>query len=292
MSLTTTDAVPWLMRAAWLSLPATAGAVLAEALDARSAPVAATAAVLAWGIWGAVLLALLVPRPAGAIALRLGSLAAVLAAAWSAIEVGRATGVAWLALTAVPAVLANLAVTGEWLVNGAAYGHERRYVLRPPAALLLGPLVLASVVAVAGLTAGPLLVAAGMHIAGAIAIAVGVPTAWLLFRALVRLAERWVVLVPAGLVVKDHIALLDPMLFRREDIESFGPAPADSDAVDLTAGTFGLALELRLRTPYQVSQVAGRAGSPQARQLDALLVTPTRPGALIADASRRRVPTG
>ena len=35
-------------------------------------------------------------------------------------------------------------------------------------------------------------------------------------RALVRLAERWVVLVPAGLVVKDHIALLDPMLFRRE----------------------------------------------------------------------------
>jgi hypothetical protein len=118
---------------------------------------------------------------------------------------------------------------------------------------------------------------------------VGLPAALVAARALLRLTERWVVLVPAGLVVKDHTSLLDPMLFRREDIARFGPAPADTAATDLTAGAFGLALELRLRTPYEVAQVVPGSAEPRSRDLDALLVTPTRPGALVADAARRRL---
>jgi hypothetical protein len=285
-----TPVLPWLVRLAWLSLPATAGTALSGALDGRSASIVAVASSLAWAAWAGVFLALLVPRPIGLVALRVGAIAAVATTTWAALDVGRASGALWVVLASATAVLAFLASTGEWLINGASYGDERRYLLRPPAALLLGPVALAGIVVIAGPSAGPLLLAARQWIPGSIALAVGLPAALISARALLRLAERWVVLVPAGLVVKDHTALLDPMLFRREDIAGFGPAPADTTAVDLTAGTFGLALELRLHTPYQVSQVTTRDEKPQARELDSLLITPTRPGALVADAVRRRIP--
>jgi hypothetical protein len=42
--------------------------------------------------------------------------------------------------------------------------------------------------------------------------------------------------------------------------------------------------------PYQVSQVTADSGQPHARELQAVLVTPTRPGALVAEAGRRRIP--
>ncbi|MGE3835634.1 MAG: hypothetical protein AB7H43_12705 [Acidimicrobiia bacterium] len=283
--------LPWLVRLGWLSLAATAGTALGDALDSRSTPVAVVAATLAWTTWAGGLLALLVPRPVGLVAVRVGSVAAAGAAAWSVLDAGRAGDAVLVALSAVPAVLAFLPATGEWLVNGASYGHERRYLLRAPAALLLGPVLLAGATVIAGLLAGPLLLAARAWVAGGLAVAVGVPAAAVAARALLGLAQRWIVLVPAGLVVKDHTALLDPMLFRREDIAHLRPAPADSDAADLTAGTFGLALELRLRTPNEVSQVVRRDEKPVARELEALLVTPTRPGALVADAAGRRIPT-
>jgi hypothetical protein len=280
---------PWLLRLAWLSLPATAGTLLGAALDGRSTSAAAVAALVAWVVWAAVLLALLVPRPAGLVGLRVGAATAVVASAWAALDTGHAADIGWLVLAAVPAALAFLPATGEWLVNGAAYGDERRFLLRPPAAVLLGPILLAGAATGAGLVAGPLLLGARAWIAGVVALVVGMPAAVVSARALVRLTERWVVLVPAGLVVKDHTVLVEPMLFRREDIERLGPAPAGSDATDLTAGTFGLALELRLAVSYQVSQVIGRGQKPVPRDLDAVLVTPTRPGALVAEAARRRI---
>jgi hypothetical protein len=280
----------WTMRLGWLSLPATTGTVLADALDGRSHPVAIVAAALAWATWSGVLVALLVPRSIGLVAVRVGAAAAVVGTAWAALDVDLTSGAGWVALAAVPAVLAFLPTTGEWLVNGASYGMERRYLLRPPAALLLGPVVVAGGLVVVGLVTGPLLLAAHAWVAGIGTLALGLPAAFLSGRALLSLTQRWVVLVPAGLVVKDHTSLLDPMLFRREDIARFGPAPSDTKAADLTAGAFGLALELRLRTPYEVSQVTTRDAEPLARDLEALLVTPTRPGALVADAVRRRLP--
>ena len=96
--------------------------------------------------------------------------------------------------------------------------------------------------------------------------------------------------VPAGLVLKDHLALLDPVLFRRQEIERLHPAPADTDALDLTVRAPGLALELRLREPVPVTVVAaGRRGGEPSRPAR-LLFTPSRPGAVLADAEARRVP--
>jgi hypothetical protein len=282
--------LPALLGVAWLTLPATTGTALGRALDDRSGRVSVVVAGLAWLVWAGVLLAMLVPRPVGLVALRVAAVAAVGATVWAVVDSGSAAGAGWVVLASVPALLAYLPATGERFVNGAAYGDERRFLLRPPAAVLLGPILLTGAVVIAGVVGGPVLLAAGWWVVGGLALVVGLPAAWVATRALVRLTERWVVLVPAGLVVKDHTALVEPMLFRREDIARFGPAPAGSTSTDLTAGSWGLALELQLLVPYQVSQVTADSGQPHARELQAVLVTPTRPGALVAEAGRRRIP--
>ena len=272
--------LPWALRLAWIVLPFTAGPAFGDALDGRSGPVRATASVGLWVAWAVVVLAVLVPRPIGLTALRVLAPAGLVAAV--------ATGSPLAAASAAVAVaLAFAAGTGFLFVNGAAYGDERRHLLRPPAPLLVGPVVLAGAAVVAGVAAGPLLLASRQWVAGAAALAVGLPVAAVAARALHSLSGRWAVLVPAGLVLKDHLALVDPVLFRRRDVELLHPAPADTDALDLTARAPGLALELRLREEASLAVVPGG----ELRTVTGLLFVPTRPGALLADAETRRIPT-
>lgn len=280
----------WAMRLSWLSLPVTTGSVLADALAERSSPVALGAAALAWAVWGAVVLAVLLPRPVGLTALRLAAPAAFGTAIWGVADTG--DGALLAVLAGVPLVLAFLPEVGGWMVNGAAYGFERRYPLRAPGALLLGPIPIAALVAVAGTLTGPLLLAAQRWVAGGIAVGLGFPAAFLCARALHLLTARWAVLVPAGLVLKDHVTMLDPVLFKRQAIEVLRPAPAGTDSLDLTARSPGLALELRLREPENLLLVepGRREGRPGKSSM--LLFTPTRPGALLADAETRRIPIG
>ncbi|MBW8827535.1 MAG: hypothetical protein JF603_14465 [Acidobacteria bacterium] len=281
--------VPWLARVAWLSLPVTAGSVVADALAGRAPAVRLVAALLLWAGWAAVVLALLLPRPLGLVAIRVAAPAALAIAAWAAIDSGR--GTLFVAPTAVVAIVAFLPETGRWLVNGTAYGDERLHLLRLPASLLAGPVELAGLLIPIAVLAGPLLLAARAWVAGAVALAAGLPLAVVLVRALHALTLRWLVMVPAGIVVKDHLVLGDPVLFRRTDVTSIRVAPADTDATDLTAGAFGLALELRLRSPVEVAVVTGRA-TTGVTELVAVLVTPTRPGAMLADAGAGRLPVG
>lgn len=275
--------LPWALRAAWLVLPFTAGPALGSSLDGRSTGVQDVASGGLWLGWAVVLVAVLVPRPVGLTALRLAAPAALSFAAATASPVA-------IGSAAVASVVAFLPETGSLFVNGAAYGDERRHLLRPPGALLLGPLPLAAVVVVAGLCAGPLLLAARQWVAGGIALVVGWVAAFVAGRALHSLATRWAVLVPAGLVLKDHLALRDPVLFRRQDVELLHPAPAGTDALDLTVRSPGLALELRLREKVPLVVVANGTPGGEPGRVSRLLFTPTRPGALLAEAEARRIP--
>ncbi|MEA3018525.1 MAG: hypothetical protein QOI47_49 [Actinomycetota bacterium] len=277
----------WLVRLSWLAIPFTAGSAIADALGHRSSPVQVTAAVLLWSGWAAVVVGLLVPRPAGLVGVRVGAVAAALLVVWAADSaldwwVAGSHAVVMLALALAPE-------TGEWLVNGTAYGYERRYLLRPPGALVAGPLALSSVALPAAVLTGPLLLASHQWVAGAVAIVLGAPLAFVLARALHSVAVRWAVLVPAGFVLKDHLSLLDPVLFRRTDIEVLRAAPADTNALDLTAGALGLALELRLRGPQRIDRMRPVRRGAEPYEADALLCTPTRPRALLADAASRRI---
>jgi hypothetical protein len=284
---------PWPARATWALLPLAMGPALGSALDGSSRSVALTGAVLAWGTWAKVLIAVLIPRTVGLTALRIAAPAALATAVWAAV-VGEQGGldvlaVAWAGLT----VLAAFApTTGDCFVNGSSYGDERRMPLRVPGSLLLGPLPLAWLAAVAAPVGAPLLLAARQWLAGAALLVVGVPAAAVAIRALHGLARRWVVFVPAGLVLHDLHAMVDPVLFPRATIRRLGPAPADGDgALDLTQRSLGLALELELVEPTEVApRRTDRA--VQVVHVRALLFTPTRPGELLKEATARRIAVG
>lgn len=282
----------WPARATWAVLPLLVGPALGEALSQHSLAVARTGSVLAWSTWAGVLVAVLLPRTVGLTALRVAAPTALAAANWAAIAGERgvtdAVAVAGAALAVVAAFSPS---TGEAFVNGSSYGDERRFPLRVSAPLLLGPLPLAGVAAVAGPIAGPLLLAARQWVVGAAVLAAGLPIAVVALRALHGLARRWAVVVPAGLVLHDHQALVEPVLFPRRVIRRLGPATADDagGAVDLTLGALGLALELRLAEPVAASPRRPDR-SVQVEPVERLLFTPTRPGVLLRAAEARRIP--
>ena len=280
-------AFPWVLRAWWAALPFAAGPALADALHPASGPVRTVASVGLWAAWGVGLAATLVPHPIGLTALRVLAPAAVVAGIAAA--VGDHASVLAVAWTAVAAALALAPDTGAWCVNGPAYPNERRFPLRAPAPLLVGPVVLAWALAVAGGVAGPLLLAARQWVWGAGAVVVGLPVAVLLLRSLHQLSKRWVVFVPAGLVLVDPLGLMDSVLLRRQQLRTLGPAPVDSPGLDLTQRAPGLALEAALTEAVDVVLVRPGRRQGDARTATRLLFTPTLPGAVVEEARDRRL---
>jgi hypothetical protein len=120
-------------------------------------------------------------------------------------------------------------------------------------------------------------------------VVVGLPAAALLARSLHGLARRWVVFVPAGLVLHDPMALADPVLFMTKQIEGLHPAPAGTDSLDLTQGALGLALELVLTEKVPMARRVGR-GRLEPGASARLLFTPTQPATVMAEAAVRRIP--
>lgn len=285
----------WATAVCWFVLPLVAGPSFGDALDPRSRAVQLVAEVGLWGLWAAGLVAALVPSTVSLTIIRVLAPASVVAALWAALVVpdGAATPESLaLGFTTLAAVVALSAPVGDRFVNGSSYGDERRMPLRPPGALLLGPVPLTWAVVVAGGVAGPMLLAVRSWVAGAVLLVVGWTAAALGARSLHGLARRWLVFVPAGVVVVDRMALTDSFLVQRQHVDSLGPAPADTRALDLTAGALGLALELRLTRPDQVTPAPGGwrgADAVEPVEVDAVLVAPTRPGWALDEARRRRL---
>ena len=163
------------MRTVWFVLPFTVGPLLGEGLGDASPAVQTTGLVLAWALWGIGLVATLIFHPAGLVALRSATPLAVAAALWSWVHrsPSAATTALGLGSAVVASVVMHSAETGHLAVNGPAYPNERRFLLRPPAVLLVGPIPLAGTVLAVGAVAGPLLLAARHWIAGAFALGEG-----------------------------------------------------------------------------------------------------------------------
>lgn len=282
----------WLLRLAWLTLPVTLGPALADGLHDTGGGLRTTASVGLWVLWALGLLATLVPRPASLTAVRLCGPAAAAAAVWASQATDDTTwAVVGLGAGLLAAATALSAPVGDMFVDGASYGDERRFLLKAPGpvVMLLGPVAWA--VVVAGTLTGPLLLADGNRGIGGVASAVGLPLAAGAVRALHQLGRRWVVLVPAGFVLHDHLALAEPTLVQRSGMASVGPARSDTDALDLSQGAPGLAIELRCTGPHDLLP-ATRRGVTEAIAVDAFLCTPVRPDALLAEAARRNLPVG
>jgi hypothetical protein len=287
------DLGAWPLRVAWFLLPLTSGPVFADALDDASRRVQLVASVALWAGWAGVLLATLIPRSVTLTLVRIVTPAAAVAVALAVADAA-GCGILWRVgalLTALAALGAAFAPSiGHLFVNGSSYGDEERFPLRIPGPLLLGPVELVWLVMVVGAVSGPLLLALGQWIVGIVALVIGAAVVGWGSRVLHALAQRWVVLVPAGLVLHDPLALSDPVLLRRIHVVAFGPATAETEALDLTRGALGLALEVRLDDATALG-VGPTPRGPEVETVEAerVLITPTRPGALLAAARARRL---
>jgi hypothetical protein len=282
---------PWPLRMTWAIVPLLLGPLLADALDPRDELFRRGVSIALWTVWALALIATAVPRPLTLTVLRIVVPASCGAAVWAAIAHGaHGTTAVGLVGAVAAAVCVLLPTTGDAFVDGASYGDERRFLLRPPGAFLLGPIEVAWLVVVAGLASGPLLLLDRQWVIGAVVTVVGFAAAWRAWPSLHALSNRWLVFVPAGVVVHDALALGEPTLFARAQVASFGPAPAQTDALDLSLNALGLALQLDLAPAQSLVVVGTRtARRPVAdRQLvTRLMVTPTRPGAVAAEARAR-----
>lgn len=267
------------------------GRPMSDALATHSSPVRLVVLVLVWAGWGVGLVATLVPHPIGCTAARVLGPGALVAGGWAASQSSIASG--WRIGAVLVGVLIMFVVLGadfgEWCVNGPAYPNERRFLLRPPAALLVGPLALSVALVLAGLAAGPIALAARAWVVGAVLAVVGAGVVWLLSRSLYALTRRFVVFVPAGFVVHDFSVLREPVLFVRRVIESIRAAPADTDSLDLTNAAPGLALEVLLFEKVDVTVLDQRTGVGTPGGTARFLFAPTRPGRVLAEARRRRL---
>lgn len=280
----------WPARAAWLVLALGASGPLSDALAFRSELARIVVVATLSAAWTAGAVALLVPRSASLTAARV-IVPAGLAAALAIVASGTTTdGADVVAVSA--AAMAMAGVLAPWFaeawVDGSSYGSEHRLPLRTPPLLAVSVVPLSWLVAVVGAIIGPALVAGGRWAAGLVASAVGAAVVRQAVRSLHQLARRWVVLVPAGMVLHDPLALAEPQLFPRLAVAALGPATADTDALDLTVGAAGLALQLDLTEPVDLLVRRGR-GRTETVETAHLLFTPARPGHLLDRARHHRL---
>ena len=281
----------WCARLTWTLLPISAGVALTDALSGWDSGPAHVAAVLLWSAWALGLIALLAPRPWGLTALRVVAPATVLLALCSIASTSG--GAAALAITScvVAAFFALSAPVAQATGNALAYGDEIRFPLRIPPALFIAPVPLAVLLIGAGVSVGPLLIANGNYIAGGLLTIVGFAVAAVLARSLHALSLRWLVLVPAGVVVVDPLALADPVLMRREVIERVERSPheaAGPDTADLRLGSLAGTLAISLHVPQTFARRRGRHDS-QLHEATGALVSTVRTDAFVREAGARRI---
>lgn len=283
--------IMWLARVLWVTTPLSAGAVLDDALTDWSDAGRALAIALLFASWAIGMTALLTPRPRSFTALR------IVAPALLASTIAASSAKPGSLLATAHMAIATGLVLSSWVADactdGASYGPERRVPLRVPPQFALVVVPAAVVVIAAGLSVGPFLLGDRRWFAGAAATALGVPLALAALRSLMSLERRFVVLVPAGVVVSDSLVLVDPVMIPREHVVTF--APTDDPARGVPTGRAGM-LDLRLGLRHGIEIVTDepapipcRDGRRDSRTVDVhrILCAPISP-ALILEEWRRR----
>lgn len=283
--------VHWAAIAAWIAAFLLLGPALTDGLDAWN-PNPWVIEVAVQAVWFVgVLLCLVLPTPATLTVCRVAVPATIPVAIWAATHSDDSTAIVTaVGGTVLVSALVLSSAFGDRFIDGASYGDERRFALRPPGPVLVGVLVPTWAITVAGLLAGPLLLGDRRWVLGVVVTAGGWTVAFFAGRALDNLRRRFVVFVPTGgLVVHDLTVLREPVLFPRAAIAGIGPARADTTAADLTNAALGLALEVRFTRPITLPVVTGRTTTEE-RDLGAILLSPTRPASLLEVAHQRAFP--
>ena len=257
--------------AAWV-LVALAAPWQSLANDA-SQPVSVALLLWGWALWTLTAVALLVPSPLSLTALRCITPLAVIAGACA---------VSPLALfgALVALIVGYSPLVADTMVQGGAYGEEVRYSLRTPVPQM-APTVVAWLVLSGCLIGGSLLVCAQQYIAGVPLVALGAVLTTRVPRMLHRHARRWLVIVPVGIVIHDHLVLAETVMSPRSKIQKIDVVNSAGDTADFTGGVAGARLAVHLREADKVvmSRITARIlGTTEALHVKAFSVAPRRLG--------------
>ena len=283
--------VRWVLRVAALATGTTVP-LLTDRLDTISTGASALASIALWTTWAIVLLCILVPSAVSLTAMRLVAPAhlaiTVILVVGALVDESDALTVLALVPTLVTTIVAMSADVGSNFVQSSAYGDEFRVLLLPPVPFVI-VLVVSWLIWIASLVVGSLALTREAWVAGGILVAVGVILGVILPRRFHRFSRRWLVVVPAGLVLHDHVVLAETAMFPRDSIRSVVVSRRGSEAADLSGrgrGT-GVAVEL---LDFETVVLAATPNQPggSALHVKTLWVRPSRPGRAISAWSRRR----
>ena len=287
----------WVARVAWVAL-----ALIPNGIEASLASHGRTAQLVftlsAWALWALGTLAIFWLSPYSLSALRMvaplataglvgfvfSSLStyadvAVGDVAWSL--VGVAVGVLALVCIFLPAF-------GLLHVQASAYGDEKRLLLRVPAAQI-APIAVSYTVMVSFPVA--ILFALGAEVWWLAALCL-VPTV-LIFRLvpkrLHRFSRRWLVVVPAGVVVHDELLLAETFMVRTTAVARVELSATSGEALNLTGDIAGvrrhMVLIVQLREAEKLAlspYLAKMLGTLDALHVQSYAVAPTLAGHALA----------
>lgn len=290
--------MPWALIVAWLTVGAFGTAAVSTALEGRSAGLVWTVTVEATLAWAAVWVATLLPRVTTLTLARIGVPLAVAVAVGTVVVAGpQVATVAFVGAALGALAVLAMPLTIDAFIDGSSYGPEQRFGLRTPPLTAVIAVPLTWLVAVAIVVVPPLAVTGNLIAALVLGVLWALGVRWAV-RSLHLPARRWVVFVPAGMVVSDPLVLTDRVLFPRRNVEAVGPAYAQTDATDLSHGALGLALQLDLSEPFELPLIDRSSPDGRGRVGERTLVTDRivfavlRPGAMLQAAVGRRFTVG
>lgn len=263
-----------------------------NALSASTRSVQITAIIGLWSLWALGLLMSLVPLSSLLTPFRVLAAMNVVIAIWGAIESPSSLlGIVTLCLSGSFFVLALTPQVGFWHVNGSSYGNEVRIPLKPPGVMLLGPIPIAASGIVVTLVSSPILLADKQWLAGSLIAGFGGICSFVAFRSLHVLTQRWLVFVPAGVVVHDPLLLSDPFLVKRNGIKSIHLALVGSDAEDLTMSSLGHAIEVELNQEAEIAVRKGPKAESVILNVSSFTVSASLLSGVFSEAQRRSIST-
>jgi hypothetical protein len=279
----------WMVRIAWVLLalvPAPIGDAVAA--SGRTAQVVFT--LTAWLVWAVGVGAVAWLSPVSLTAIRsLAPLAVVGLVVATLSRPGLAEAAVLWPLVAV--ALGVVAAFGAFLpdyaaahVQASAYGAESRLPLRVPVPQI-APIVLAWVLAVGSVAALLFALAGEVWWLAACFVVVAGLFVWVAATRLHRFARRWLVLVPAGIVVHDHLLLAETFMVKVNAVTSVRIAESPGEALDLSGVTRGALLLVSMREAENLAlspYLARMLGTLDAVHVRSYAVAPTLAGHALA----------
>ena len=229
--------------------------------------------VIAWGwlLWTSVGASLLVPSPMSLTIVRIVVPLSVVVSVVASQPLAIFCSVVALIVCATPIFV-------DAMVQGGAYGDETRFALRTPLPYVV-PAIIAWMLYSTSLIGGSLLLATRQYIFGAVLVAIGILLSRTIPQRLHRLARRWLVLVPVGIVVHDHLVLHETIMAPSGKILSVTRTSHVGEAADLTGGVFGDRITIALTEADKVVMSAITAktlGTTEALHVKMFCIAPRR----------------